>query len=646
MSVNKSKLTFLFCLFVFISSLTLVNATLPSSFDWRDNNGDWMTEVKQQLECGSCWAFASLAVVEAQHNIENNDTDYDLDLSEQQLVSNCTGAGDCSGGWHLTALSYVRNEGVVSESCFPYVDSYCPIGCGCSYGCSNAICSDNLCQESNEIYSIEDYNSISADLTSIKEYLYEIGPVAAAIDWENSYLENGTRVCGANPVIDHAVVIVGYNDTGNYWIIRNSWGPDWNGDGHFKLAYGNCSIENYVYGVNVTPEVQDPTLSSESIIVSNTGTSQLEVTSITDNKDWIININPTSFVLFPNEIQEVSVTVNSSNISSGQYFGNLTINSNDPDESLEIIPITMNIYCIDNDVDGYEAYNDTWCPTGTDCDDFNDNININEVELCDDGIDNNCNNLVDCDETSCLSHPDCGGQPQANGASCSLDVECQSGYCDNDGLGEIDDEWCFIPYNIYFDEIDDTSCEYSTGYGSFEADEKQPNSNLTICSIAGESYFADQVSSSCEVMDRDNICRSSNYSIDCLADPECDGVEAGTNNCDLSCDYNEPNDPPSNPTIIHPNGGEEFSQGELVTINWSQSNDPDGDYVIYLLEYSDDSGVSWNTIILDYGFEDEFDDGETENRLTYEGNDDQTVYIRIPKNAEVLSAEIDLTGDS
>lgn len=634
-------------MFAFISSITLVGATLPTYFDWRDNDGDWMTGVKHQRFCGSCWAFASLAVVEAQYNIENNDTNFDLNLSEQQLISNCSGAGDCSGGWHSTALSYVQNEGVVSESCFPYVDSFCTDACGCNNGCSNAVCSDNLCQQSNDVYTIEDYDLLPANDSIIKEYLYEVGPVVAAMRFEDSFWDGDhIRRCNVSTPVDHAVVIVGYNETGNYWIIRNSWGNNWEGDGHFNLRVGECSIEDHVYGVNVSSEIQDPSLSSESITISNIGNSQLEITSITDDKDWIVNINPTSFTVLPNETRDVSVTVNSTNMSSGQYFGILTIISNDPDENPEIVPVTMNIYCIDNDDDGYDAYNETWCPSGTDCNDFNDNINIDEVEICDDGIDNNCNDLVDCNETSCLSHPNCGGQPQANGASCSLDMECQSGYCDNDGLGDIDDEWCFTPYNTYFDEIDNTSCEYSTGYGSFEADEKQPNSNLTICSIAGESYFADQVSLTCEVVDRDNICRSSSYSIDCLADPQCNGVEAGTNNCDLSCDYNEPNDPPSTPTIIHPNGGEQFNVGDIVIINWSQSNDPDGSYVSYLLEYSDDSGVSWNSIISDYGYEDEFDDGETEKRLTYEGNDDQTVYIRIPKNAEVLNAEIDLTGES
>ena len=68
--------------FIFINSLSLANAL--DYFDWRDyQDKNWMTPVKDQGHCGSCWAFSAVGTVEAQYNIANNYSDYDLDLSEE-----------------------------------------------------------------------------------------------------------------------------------------------------------------------------------------------------------------------------------------------------------------------------------------------------------------------------------------------------------------------------------------------------------------------------------------------------------------------------------------------------------------------------------------------------------------------------------
>ena len=73
---------------------------LPDHFDWRDKDGqDWMTPVKNQGSCGSCWAFSAVGVVEPEYNIAYGNPDLDLDLSEQYLVSDCcTSCGSCGGG--------------------------------------------------------------------------------------------------------------------------------------------------------------------------------------------------------------------------------------------------------------------------------------------------------------------------------------------------------------------------------------------------------------------------------------------------------------------------------------------------------------------------------------------------------------------
>ncbi|MFH2028817.1 MAG: S8 family serine peptidase, partial [Nanoarchaeota archaeon] len=125
----------------------------------------------------------------------------------------------------------------------------------------------------------------------------------------------------------------------------------------------------------------------------------------------------------------------------------------------------------------------------------------------------------------------------SNGHSCTNNSDCQSDFCDNDDVGLGDDDWCFTPYNTYFDGQETSYCEYSTTYGVAECDERQVDDNLSSCTIGGESYFADECSWGCFGIDRDNICRSTDFAVGCTADSECNNVVAGTGNCDSSCNY-------------------------------------------------------------------------------------------------------------
>jgi C1A family cysteine protease len=93
------------------------------SFDWRSYGGqNWMTSVKNQGSCGSCWAFSAVGVVEAVYNIATGDPGLDLNLSEEYLVSDCLSGHNCCGGSMGTALSFFRDQGVPDEACLPYVD--------------------------------------------------------------------------------------------------------------------------------------------------------------------------------------------------------------------------------------------------------------------------------------------------------------------------------------------------------------------------------------------------------------------------------------------------------------------------------------------------------------------------------------------
>jgi putative hemolysin len=237
----------------------------PSSFDWRTYNGqDWMTGIRDQGGCGSCWAFAAIGATEGEHNIAANNPDLDLDLSEQSLLA-CQaegGGGGCCGGSSDSAFDYIVSTGVVDEACLPYVDgancscSY-PGGCSasCSYktggACSSRTCSDRCSDWTNWLTRIDSYDDLSGLTSSIKDWVATKGPVVTYMgfgsDFGGYFDGSGIYRCTNDGSINHAVVIVGYNEPGNYWIIRNSWGAGWGEGGYFKLGYGECNVGSSAY---------------------------------------------------------------------------------------------------------------------------------------------------------------------------------------------------------------------------------------------------------------------------------------------------------------------------------------------------------------------------------------------------------------
>jgi C1A family cysteine protease len=260
-------------------TFTATDGAPPASFDWRNNSGNWLTDVKDQGICGSCWAFAAVGVAEAIFNLDAGNPALDLDLSEQYLVSDCdTSSGDCCGGYTNSALSYLRDYGVPDESCLPYVDGGISTGCSCSYDiglgyytcdvnctyssyfqCSDTTCSDRCGDWETRREFITDVGSVSSDPLAIKQALIDKGPLAVALDMSGDFDGMDVFRC---PIEDgytnHAVNIVGYDDAGGYWIVRNSWGNTWNGDGYFHVGYGECSIEEYVYYADYDSGISGP----------------------------------------------------------------------------------------------------------------------------------------------------------------------------------------------------------------------------------------------------------------------------------------------------------------------------------------------------------------------------------------------------
>jgi len=213
-------------------------AGLPSSIDWRDSDG--ITPIKNQGSCGSCWAFAATAELEAFIKIYYG---IETDLSEQQSVScNPYGAG-CDGGWATASYYVFQNYGAVLENCSPYLSADPP----------QAPCTQDAFLKYG---TITGFNYIANDVTQIKAAL-QYGPVCTAIDAGpafDAYAGGCYDVPGYGT--NHLVLIVGYDDRScggqGAWIIKNSWGSDFGVGGYITVAYGAGSTGTSVTQLQYT----------------------------------------------------------------------------------------------------------------------------------------------------------------------------------------------------------------------------------------------------------------------------------------------------------------------------------------------------------------------------------------------------------
>ena len=249
-----------------------------NTFDWRNNNGNWVTPIKDQSSCGSCWAFSPVSVVESRIKIALNNSNYNIDLSEQDLIS-CSDAGDCYGGWDGSALEHMENEGIVKESCFQYSgeDESC----------------DNRCDNwENELVKVLDYNLISASSSDIKQAINDYGPVTVYMAvFEDFYdYTEGVYTQQYGWYLDlHAVSIVGYNDNEGYWIVKNSWGTGWGEDGFFRIAYSE-NVLNFDEWWNDPNDFRTFFL-DESYVVTSTDVDNDSIDDSEDNCPDVSNSN-------------------------------------------------------------------------------------------------------------------------------------------------------------------------------------------------------------------------------------------------------------------------------------------------------------------------------------------------------------------
>lgn len=221
-------------------TMTYTGEEVPKEKNWVTL--DAVTPVKNQGQCGSCWSFSATGAIEGANAITNGKL---ASLSEQELVdcSKRYGNMGCNGGLMDNAFHYVIDNGLCSESDYPYTasDDTC-VSTDCTPIVKISDCADVIVN--NEL--------------ALKEAVSK-QPVSVAIEADTKTFQlysSGVLTsdsCGTN--LDHGVLVVGYGteDDTPYWLVKNSWGDTWGEDGYIKIGRSDSESSKGICGIAMQP---------------------------------------------------------------------------------------------------------------------------------------------------------------------------------------------------------------------------------------------------------------------------------------------------------------------------------------------------------------------------------------------------------
>jgi len=207
------------------------SVALPDSYDARNEN--LVPAIRDQGQCGSCWAFSGIATIAAAYAKKHGGAP--PVLSEQQVVDCSTSDHGCSGGWPYNVFEYAKTYGLMLASDYPYSAA----SGTCKYDASKVKA------------RVSTYGYVDTTVPAMKDAIYTNGIISVAVNANKMqvYASGIISADGCPNMIDHAVNVVGWGkqDSTEYWIVRNSWGSNWGESGYCRMVAGQnaCGIESY-----------------------------------------------------------------------------------------------------------------------------------------------------------------------------------------------------------------------------------------------------------------------------------------------------------------------------------------------------------------------------------------------------------------
>lgn len=207
---------------------------LPEEVDWTGKGA--VTGVKNQGQCGSCWAFSTTGSLEGVYFLKNNDL---KSFSEQQLVdcSKAYGNQGCGGGLMNQSFWYVKDNGITTEDKYPYHG----VGSTCKY------------TPADKVWTISDCTEVTVDNQKALMGAIALNPVSVAIEANHisfQLYKSGVYSGNCGTKLDHGVLAVGYGTLENkaHYKVKNSWGASWGQHGYIFIARngdgkGKCGIQ-------------------------------------------------------------------------------------------------------------------------------------------------------------------------------------------------------------------------------------------------------------------------------------------------------------------------------------------------------------------------------------------------------------------